>query len=161
TNDVCRDDGTCAGDPVTCEACNACDGGACKAVATDPRCTTCCNGKCCAGVETCVGGTCQQVCLPTQAACDPNDNQCCYDSCEDVRGNCGGENVPQCCYGSGFQCSESCDCCDPNSCVGGICCRNLEGLDCDDEQHPCCAGFQCLNGTCQLETCLHTGDICD
>lgn len=159
-SDVCTN-GVCTGTAVTCPVCQVCSGGACAAVASDPQCPSgCCNGKCCASGEQCVSGSCQPVCIPVQGKCDPADNQCCNGLCQDVR-TCAGEGETQCCYSSGSPCLESCDCCDPNVCVGGMCCRNLDGLTCDDEQHPCCNGFQCLNGTCQLATCLHPGDFCD
>jgi hypothetical protein len=182
SGDVCQADGSCAGTSIVCpddgNPCTdqVCRAGSCNSVVVAGRacddgnsCTTgdvCQANGSCAGVpiicddgEQCVNGNCQPICLELQAPCTAH-NQCCNGLCQDVPGGCGGEGVPQCCVGSGVRCEETCDCCGTNSCVGGICCGNLQGLPCD-EQRVCCDGFQCLGGTCQPATCLHTGDICN
>ncbi len=111
----------------------------------------------CGSSERCEGTTCVSTCRNSQESCDPGANECCNGLCREVT-RCG--DGPQCCVTAPTQCNNSCDCCDPFSCVHGVCCGNLQGLECDDEQHICCAGFQCLNGTCQLNNCPHTGESC-
>jgi hypothetical protein len=159
--DACQGGVCVSGRPLDCPTCQACSGGACRAIASDTRCgTVCCNGACCAAGLSCVDNACRAACLETQAACDPTDNRCCNGLCQDVVG-CGGQGSPQCCFGGASRCFDRCDCCSPDVCVGGVCCRDQVGASCDGEQDLCCAGLRCLNGSCQPDTCLSTGDTCD
>jgi hypothetical protein len=159
-NDVCQADGRCAGQPMACKACNACDGGTCAPVETDPRCTTCCNGNCCADGETCVDDECQQVCLHPGDICS-DSSACCPDEpveCRVSRG-CDPDGAPlfRCCHPTGGTCRQTCECCGGNKCEDQRCCAE-QGSTCTSDNQCCDQSNPDNNGlthsmVCRDNTC--------
>jgi hypothetical protein len=172
TGDVCTN-GVCAGTPVVCaQACQACVGGRCQPIESDPDCPTgCCNGTCCAAHEGCVEGACQQVCLPVQGACDPVAPTCCdlgtLSICS-YEANCtANQEEARCCRPIGGQCADRCDCCENADCVGSTCLLGT-GQQCANADE--CAGQfglfgDCCDGTCRnlhndVNNCGECGNVC-
>ncbi|PIQ87402.1 MAG: hypothetical protein COV74_00845, partial [Candidatus Omnitrophica bacterium CG11_big_fil_rev_8_21_14_0_20_45_26] len=190
--ETCGADGYCVnGEPVTCQADNACstaicnpDTGQCSQT-VDPNCKSCQkNGDCddgifCNGQETCSGGICHGSSDPCAGgACDENSKRCWgrCESDEECTDNdaCNGQEA---CQADGF-CGPGTPviCKDSNLCTKGAC--DLETGLCHYEADPSCRICQtdrdcsdgifcngtevCRDGICQpSETLPCPGGVCD
>jgi hypothetical protein len=111
-NDRCRRDGSCAGTAINCDDDNVCTRDSCRGGACDHEPIRCPNAG-----ETCcppnIGCTDLQTDRENCGACGrrcPGGAECVAGSCECIRGG---------------TCQTTDDCCEGETCIGGICSLNI------------------------------------
>ena len=141
-NDVCDDDGNCAGTPIDCDDNNVCTRDSCVA----GECRHESIPGCCLRDEQCPRG---QICIANECEDDPTP-ACAGQTCATFTG-CNGRPVPECgctsvAEGGGF--------CTTNQGCGGL-------PDCPGGSGDCPPGQLCLvNTCCGRPVCVDSTRLC-